>query len=433
MSILARIWIGVVLGSALAPAQSPDQVQALLDRLAQLEHDNESLRREIGELRSDLTSLAESNAISERRIDEQEQKKVEAAQLFPVRLRGVLLVNAFRNSAGAGGADTPLVASRTPGPRTSAVTMRQTVIGLEFRGPQSLWGARISGKIFGDFYQGLSETEQYPAARLRTAELRMDWGARSLVFAQDKPLFSRRDPTTFSYVGVSPLTGSGNLWRWMPQVRFEQRFGSSEGLEVNLQGAVVQTSEEFGGFAPASRIERRRPGLEGRAVFSYAWSDERRVEIAPGFHVSQSHVGGFSVPSRLVSVDWFAKPAPYFEFSGVFWSGENVQHFGALRQGWVVGADNVPRGVRSKGGWAQATVPFNDRLSLNVYGGVHDDRDRDILFTGIAANKTGAANLMYRLAPNVMLSLEALQSRARYLRDGERRLNRYDLSLAYLF
>ena len=42
-------------------------------------------------------------------------------------------------------------------------------------------------------------------------------------------------------------------------------------------------------------------------------------------------------------------------------------------------------------------------------------------------------NLYYRLAPNVLLGLEASQLRTVYLVNGVRINNHYDLALAYLF
>ncbi|MCL4855341.1 MAG: hypothetical protein KJZ78_28595, partial [Bryobacteraceae bacterium] len=89
--------------------------------------------------------------------------------------------------------------------------------------------------------------------------------------------------------------------------------------------------------------------------------------------------------------------------------------------------------VHSHGGWGQFTFIATPRLSFNVYGGQHDDRDADLSPGGISRNMAGAANLMYRFAPNVIVSFEAAQLRTTYLGSGIRLNNRYDLALAYLF
>ena len=414
-------------------------VDALVERLDKLERDNNSLRQEIEKLRAEIGAMkqqssvqTEAQEIVSRRVEEQAQTKVEASQRFPIRLHGMALMNLYRNGAHANGQDTPTVASRTPGRSTAAVSFRQTVIGLEFRGPQSLFGAQVSGSVFGDFYEGNTETVQYPGARLRTAEIQLDWRSRSLMIGQEKSLVGVRDPNSLSYSGVSPMTAAGNLWRWQPQIRLEQRLELAPTTKLRGQLAVLQTAEDIGGAPGALPLERRRPSLEGRLEIAHQIDGERRVELATAFHASQSHVGAFSIPSRAWSIDWFANPFRLLELSGNMFTGENLHHFGAFRQGWVVRANGV-NGVHTRGGWAQVSVPFTDRVSLNLIAGTMDDRNRDLVSTMIGSNRTGAANIIFRIAPNVLLSLEAMQIRTNYLTGGIKRNPRYDLSLAYQF
>jgi hypothetical protein len=51
----------------------------------------------------------------------------------------------------------------------------------------------------------------------------------------------------------------------------------------------------------------------------------------------------------------------------------------------------------------------------------------------IGNNHSYGGNVFYHLAPNVILSLEALQTRTKYLGPGLRLNNHYDLAVAYLF
>jgi len=420
-------------------AAHAQNLNVLVERLDKLERDNNSLRQEIEKLRAELGAMKQQSAtdseaqeIVARRVDEHAQTKVEASQRFPIKLRGMALMNFYRNGAHANGQDTPTVASRNPGRATAAVTFRQTVIGLEFRGPQTLFGAQVSGSVFGDFYDGSTETAQYPSARLRTAEIQFDWHNRSLMIGQEKALVALRDPNSLSYSGVSPLTSAGNLWRWQPQIRLEQRFALAPATKLRGQLAVVQTAEESGGNPGTLAVERRRPALEGRLELAHQFDGDRRMELATAFHASESHIGGFSIPSRAWTIDWFANPFRLLELSGIIFTGENLHHFGSFRQGWVVTPQGV-HGVHSRGGWAQVSVPFTQRVSLNLMAGTMDDRDRDLLSTMIGSNRTGAANVMFRIAPNVLLSIEAMQIRTNYLTGGTVRNPRYDLSLAYQF
>jgi hypothetical protein len=416
-----------------------------MERLARLENENKALREEVRGLRDEVSALKTPVAaaplqkleerldIQEKRVEEQAQTKVEAAQRFPIRLSGMVLVNAFHNGSGSGGADTPTTVARVPGRQTGGISLRQSIVGLEFTGSNTFIGAKARGSVFMDFYEGNTETTNFYPVRFRTGGFHLDWATRTLSFVQEKPLFSQRDPDSFSYVGVSPLTSAGNLWRWQPQVRFEQRMGTGA-VQTKAQVALVQTSEESGFDFATNRLssERRRPGLQGRFEIAAGTAGERRVEVAPGFHLSESNVSGQNYRSDVVSVDWLLTPFSKLNWTGLAWTGQNVHHFGAYRQSFAL-VNGVLRPVHSRGGWTQVSVPFTSRFSLNVFGGLHDDRNEDIAANGIAVNRSGAVNVMYRLAPHITLSLEAMKQRTTFRDIGNRSNNRYDLSIAYLF
>lgn len=439
-STMLRLLVALFLGCSL-PAQTAPEWKDILTRLDRLEQENRSLREEIRQLREDLAAARQAPErleIQERRLEEQAQTKVEASQKFPVRLTGMVLFNAFHGGASSGASDVPVSASASSGPRNAGGTFRQSILGMEFHGPVTVMGGKVRGSLFMDFYDAATE-QGYSYARMRTATVEIDWKTRSLLAGQEKPIFNPRNPTSLSQVGYSPLTWAGNLWRWQPQVRFEQRISAGEKAGLKAQVGVLQTSEEFGysstATAPDGRldVERRRPALEGRFEFFAHWDSERRVEIAPGFHWSTSHVEAQPVPSRLFSLDWFANPWRRLEFSGVFFTGQNVAHFGALRQGFRVRPDGSALPVHSRGGWAQFSFIATDRVTFNVFGGVHDDRNRDLFGAGIAQNRAGAGNVMVRLAPNVIVAFEGMRYRTTYLGPGNRHNTRYDLAIAYLF
>ena len=76
-------------------------------------------------------------------------------------------------------------------------------------------------------------------------------------------------------------------------------------------------------------LERSRPAYQGRFEFFHG-NDHRRIEIAPGFSLSSTHVGGQSVQSRIASLDWLFRPFPLIEFSGEAFNGQNAVGLGAL-------------------------------------------------------------------------------------------------------
>jgi hypothetical protein len=248
----------------------------------------------------------------------------------------------------------------------------------------------------------------------------------------EKPLIAPREPNSLAQVGVSPLTAAGNLWLWQPQARVEQRFRLAPDAGLRAQLSLFQTSERNATADPAflDSLEQARPGLEGRFELWKDFGEGRRLEFAPGFHTSQTHVGGRSLPSRIFSLDWMLRPLPSLDFSGTWFRGSNVAVLGSMRQGVV---PSLGRSVQAQGGWAQLSWRTTSRLTFNVYGGQQDDRNRDLIRGLVAKNQTWAANFIYRLGPNVLASFEAYKIRTTYLGSGNRMVNHYDLALAYLF
>jgi hypothetical protein len=443
---LAAAAIGFALACpAILTAQTPPGAAAILDRLDRLERENRAMAEEIQALRAELTAAhtSESNTpptleekvdIQGQRIEEQAQTKVEASQRFPISVTGMALVNAFENSKQNGGADYPTAASAAPGTDRAGATMRQTILGLEYHGPQTFLGGTVHGSLFMDFYQGAAPLEEW--IRLRTGMIQVDWTASNIKVGVDKPIFSPRDPDSLAQVGVSPLTGAGNLWLWMPQLRLEHDFSIGESSGVRAQAGAVETHETnpYVAASTPGKIEAVRPGLEGRVVAWHKLDDERRLEFGAGFHTSTTHADGFSIPSNLVSLDWFFNPWRRLEFSGAFFSGQNVSNLGtgAVNQGYYV-ANNSAEAIDSQGGWGQFTIHTVRRLDVHLFTGQQDYRAGELRMASVGRNLLYGGNFFFRVAPNVLIGPEITQTRTFYLGQGTRINNHYDMAFAYLF
>jgi hypothetical protein len=431
-------------------AQTDQGLAAILARLDKLEQQNRELMQEVQSLRQQLASqkpgppVEERLEVQERRTEDLAQTKVEASQRLPVSITGMLLFNTFWNGRFSGAQDNPTVASLNPTPRTAGATLRQTVLGLKFQSPTTVLGAQVNGSVYMDFYANPASTFGLERAvsnnlsrlmRLRIATVELDWGSTNLLVGQDKPILSPREPNSLAQVGVSPLTGAGNPWLWQPQARLEHRFRFSDATDVRAQVGVFQTSEQSAGvpteFAPT--LESSRPGLEGRLAFRHGFANDGHIEIAPGFHVSTTHVAATSVPSRMYSVDWSIAPNARLDFSGMFFTGENTANLGTLRQSFTIIATRRVIPIHTLGGWAQLSYAATPRLTFNLYGGQHDDRDRDLRPNGIGKNFAYAGNALYRIAPNIILGFETMQVRTNYIGAARRLNNHYDLALAYQF
>lgn len=418
-----------------AVAQTPD-INTLLERLERVERENRALTEELRKLRLELEQrrdqpavLEERVAVVEKRVEEQAQSKVESPQRFPVRLTGMLLFNAYTNGAHGGTSEYPTTAALNPGQRSGGGYMRQSIIGLEFHGPRTIAGGQLSGNIYMDFFAGTQSFLNH-LFRIRTGTIQIDWADTTLLFGQEKPIFSPRNPDSLAQVGVSPMTNAGNPWLWQPQVRIEQRFAIADDTAVRAQLGVYQTNEFSSQVPPAfaSSLARYRPALQGRVELRH-----RGLEVAPGFHTSTSHVAGTSVPSNALSVDWLFAPLKQLRFTGLVYGGANLAHLGTLRQGVTVLGPRNAIAVRTWGGWAQAAWIPTDRLSFHFMHGQNDDRDRDLRGGGFGKNQNWAANLMYRIAPNVIVAWESSQVRTTYIGFGTRKNNHHDLALAYRF
>jgi hypothetical protein len=434
--------LAVLVWPFLAAAQTPDLTR-ILERLDRLERENRELSEQVTALQARLDGaptgatikpvdvpLDQRVEIQERRVDELAQAKVESSQRFPIRLTGMALFNAFLNSHQSGGFDYPVTASAT-GPNHSGATLRQTVVGLDFRGPTAVAGGAVHGSLFMDFFAGANNQTM----RIRTGSIEIDWKTRSIMAGIEKPIFNPREPSSLAQVGISPFTGTGNLWLWLPQVRGEQdfTFGRSSGLRAQV--GVLQTREvlPYAGASVPGALEAARPALEGRFELYHRLDDDRRIEFAPGFHTSTTHIGGISLPSRLFSLDWFANPWRRVEFSGAFYTGENVAVLGnGYGQGFY-GYGRFQETTPSIGGWGQLTIHTVPRIDLHLFTGQQDDANRGLGNGRIGKNVQYGGNLYYRLAPNVLLGLEATQLRTLYIGQGVRINNHYDLALAYSF
>jgi hypothetical protein len=433
-----------------AGAQTPD-LNAVMERLDRLERENRALTQKVAALQARLDGTtqptttdsdgkpAEPTAqapldqrvdVIERHIDDLSQTKVESGQKFPIRLTGMALFNSFVNSRQNGGFDYPVTASPT-GTSHDGATLRQTIVGLDFRGPSTFDGGTIHGHVYMDLAGGTTNN----ALRLRNASIEADWKTRSILVGIEKPIFNPREPSSLAQIVISPLTGAGNLWLWLPQVRVQQDFNFSGGTGVRAQVGVIETKESlpYPGIVLKGPLEAARPGVEGRFEFFHRLDEDRRIEFAPGFHTSTTHAGGVSIPSSLFSLDWFFNPVRRIELTGAFFDGHNVAPLGnGYAQGFFGYGQNL-RPVPSMGGWGQITLHTFSRLDFHLFTGQQDDRNRSLDAGRIGKNLMWGGNLFYRIAPNVLVGLEATQTRTSYIGQGLLINNHYDLAIGYLF
>jgi hypothetical protein len=437
-----------------AQQEPPDVMRHILERLDALERQNQTLLDEVHALREEVKAsrneaisqsdtasqtdtasqkrtVEERVEVSEQRIKEQAQTKVESSQRFPITLNGMLLFDAFLNSrtpSNYGQGDV-----YAPSGENGGATLRQSILGLEFRGPHLPGDGRVHGSLSMDFFAQSSTADDI--FRIRTGVLSLDWTRRSLIVGQDKSLIAPLQPTSFARVGIPPLSGAGNLWLWRPQIRYEERIPLATNTQAVLQLGLVQTDERYSlGYLPTDvPIETSRPGIQARVELRHQWQDELRVAAGLGFHSSESHILGRSINSRVISGDILLKPLRKVEFTGTFFHGENFANIGGGPPGITITDQYVPIPIHGTGGWMQVAFPVTNRLTFDLYGGRQLNDKQDLVSPAILRTFTYAGNALYHLSPNVIVGLEASQERLEYLDLHQRLTNRYDASVAYLF
>ena len=204
----------------------------ILERLRRLEEANRALVAEVPSLRSELAAAPAGRRPGPRwrrrpspysrtpgRRTGPEQGGV-SRNGFRSRLTGMALLNAFHELTRQ--RRRPVSNRRRGRLRAHGRRhLRQSVIGPEYRGPETVWGGKVHGSLLLDLYGGkrpVAGPTCPPSHRIGDDRLE----AAQLPGRHRKAHVAPREPNSLAQVGVSPLTGAGNLWLWTPQVRFEQ-------------------------------------------------------------------------------------------------------------------------------------------------------------------------------------------------------------------
>ncbi len=428
--------------SAAQQQASPDTLQHILDRLDTLEKQNESLLTEVKQLReavkaAQADSAARTQTLQDRaevtaqEVKDQAQTKVESSQRFPISLTGMFLFDSYLFT-GPADPEYAYLSGYTSGNPSAGATLAQSVIGLDFRGPSLPGGGKVHGFLSMDFY---SQSSGYSVFRIRRGGLSFDWARRSLTVGQDKPLISPLEPTSFARVAVPPLSGAGNLWLWLPQVRYEEHIPFSTNTQVTLQAAALETNESYvAPYLPANvPMETARPALEARFEIAHHWSEESRFAVGVAAHASSSHLLGTSVPSRVISADLFFKPIQKLEISGTIFHGGNFANLGGESPGVTVERSGAVIPIRGSAGWMQVALPITSRLTFDIYAGRQVNDVKDLNSYDFVRTLNYAGNVLYRLSPNVIIGFEGSRNELAYLTGQQLSTNRYDATFAYLF
>ena len=324
----------------------------------------------------------------EAQVKLHDQTKIESNSKYPVRVNGLVLLNAFINRGAVDNVDLPTVALQPPlgTSGSTGATLRQTIIGVEGFGPR-IAGAKTSANVSFDFFGGLPYSNYVTAAgiaRMRTASIHMDWEKDSLEGGMETPLISPLSPTSYAMVAEPAMAWAGNLWTWAPQLRYAHRFVRSNEqhfeIEAGLWDPPAPGSNSTATFRIPSPSERSgQPGYEGRVSYGSAEREGFQVGVG-GYYSRQSYptttASGtpytFGNNSWAFTTDWRLPIARRFEWSGEGYRGQSLGGLGGgvykdVLSGTspITGAP-VISGLNDIGGWTQLKSRFSRSLEANA-------------------------------------------------------------------
>ena len=359
-----------------------------------------------------------------------------------VELTGFVLVNGFFNSSQVNNSDVPQIAANdSVGIGNAGGTIRQTRLGVLVNDPDVLRGA-FSGELDVDFFggqQASSGGRTFPLLRLRRAFATLTWtgvgSSAQLLIGQEGPLVADRSPRSLASVGFPDFAGAGNLWLWIPQVRFTGEFGTS--LRVAVQGAVLApgTGAAQPAFTtqPDSAERTGRPSLESRLRLAWGPSDDPN-EFAIGGHMgwflgNDTLSGDTLLVSQAVTADGRFKFG-IVELIAEAFSGKALAGLGGGGIGQNTGAGGVP--VRTTGGWGQLNLRPNPAWMFGGGCGIDDPKDADVAAGGRLKNFVCEGHFEWRPPGPMIFGFEFRRLTTTYTA-GDFTANHFNLAAGYRF
>ena len=435
------------LTEAMTRAQA--QIEESQRQLEDLRNQLANLRQQISgttvsaDSSSDATQLAkavdeirERQAVQASQIATLDQAKVESDSKYPVRLTGLILLNGFVNTRQVDVAATPAIAINGTG--STGASMRQTVLGVDARGPH-LFGANSHADLRVDFDGGSGSggaTGLYADSlmRMRTAHVALDWDHTGLFFSYDHPLISPYTPDSLSAIALPALAWSGNLWAWNPQIGVTHDISGPTGQRLRMQAALIDVFDplslynssaaaNMGTTPQATTAENSRwPGVETRFALLGAHEQTGAQIGVGGYFAPHRTGGGIDFDSWAGTLD-YSQPLPIrMDLIGSFYRGQGLGGLGgggykdyAYAVNPLYPTEFYFRALEDAGGWAQWQLRASERLRFNAAVGIDNVPAAELapfagpagaVYQNLSRNRTATGNVIYSPSAYLMFSLE---------------------------
>lgn len=383
-------------------------------------------RETVKSLDSQVSALREQQELQQSEIATHEQTKVESASRYPVKITGLILMNAFSNSSAVDVIQSPTVAGQGSG--AAGLTLRQTVLGLDARGPQ-VFGAKSAADFRVDFFGNAGQgtyASGNGTARFRTAHAELTWEAGRAFVELDRPILNPAAPASLNAIAQPALAWSGNLWNWMPQAGAEYTWVAKAGSRIQIEGALADIPDppSFRSNAtatPAASLaeQSRRPGSEVR--MGYARGDRLAgLQLGVGGYFSPHREGSdFKFNAWAATLDWRIPVYKFLELSGNAYRGAALGGLGAgAFKDYVYryqGTDDSYNALDDVGGWTQLKVRPGERLEFNAAYGLDNAFAGELrpnlpvgpsFYQNLARNSTIMSNVIYSPTAYTLFSVE---------------------------
>ena len=406
-----------------------------------------------------IGKLEESQQLTDSKIAEQSQTKVESASKYRVRLDGIVLLNSYVNRGSVDNQDFPQIATQ-PAPLASngtfGASLRQSQIGLQGFGPK-IAGARTSADIQFDFAGGFPDLPNgvsFGIMRIRTATIRFDWEDTSLIGGQDSLFIAPLAPTSIATLAAPTFSYSGNVWAWTPQFRVEHRFHASEQTSFLLQAGILDSWSGEGPHSLAYRTptwgeDSGQPAYAARLAWTQSLAGQKMTLGAGGYYSRQLWGYGRSIDSWAGTLDLTLPLGKSFEFTGQAYRGRATGGLSGgigqsvLWMGSLLDPGTQVFGLNSLGGWAQLKYRVTPKLQFNGAFGQDNPFANDLREYGgdpasryplpLSKNQTSLVNFLYQPRSDIVFSLEYRYLKTYVLDAGVNNANVVSFSLGYLF
>lgn len=379
-----------------------------------------------------VTRTAETDEIRERQSIEESQiatheiTKVETESKYPLKVSGLLLLNGFVNTRQVDVSASPAYA--IPGSGSTGLSLRQTVLGLDARGPH-LFSATSRADLRADFFAS-STLSNYAAGgvlRLRTAHAALDWRNTEAFVELDRSILEPNEPSSLVAIGQPELAWAGNLWTWNPQAGLSHRFAVSESSQIKVEAALIDASDPQlssttnANASAVTETERSRwPGTEARVAFEHGGSGTGPVIGVGGYFSPHRTMDGATFDALAGTADIKIPLGKYFETTANAYRGQALAGLGG--GGYVDyyetydGPVTRAHALEDAGGWTQLKAKAGQRLEMNAGFGIDNPFAREIqvdvlppghfYYSGLARNRSVFSNVIYSPSTYLLFSVE---------------------------